>query len=323
MGLLVDGQWKDKWYETKKSGGRFVRQDAKFRNWVTSDGAPGPSGEGGFEAEKGRYHLYVSYACPWAHRTLIYRSLKSLQDHVSLSVVHWFMGEQGWTFEEGPGVVSDPINGARYIYNVYQAADPHFTGRCTVPILWDKKRSTIVSNESSEIIRRFNSAFDGVGARPGDYLPEAHREEIERLNARIYETVNNGVYRSGFATSQEAYEEAVVPLFETLDVLEERLGHSRFLCGSQPTEADWRLLPTLLRFDLVYYGHFKCNLRRIVDYENLWAYTRDLYQHAGVAETCNFEHAQRHYYQSHESVNPTRIVPKGPLLDFNQAHGRT
>jgi len=322
MGLLIDGEWHDQWYDTKSTGGRFKRQDAKFRNWVTPDGAPGPSGEGGFEAEPGRYHLYVSYACPWAHRTLIYRSLKGLTDMISLSVTHWFMGEKGWTFEDGPGVIKDDLNGADYIHNVYQKAKPDFTGRCTVPVLWDKERSTIVSNESAEIIRMFNDAFDGVGATPGDYLPEAHRADIDALNERIYHTVNNGVYKSGFATSQKAYEEAAKPLFETLDFLEDRLETQRFLCGGRPTEADWRLLPTLLRFDLVYYGHFKCNLRRIADYPNLWGYTRDLYQWPGVKETCNFEHAQRHYYESHETVNPTRIVPIGPEVDFDAPHDR-
>ncbi|MGF1510546.1 MAG: glutathione S-transferase family protein [Myxococcota bacterium] len=322
MGLLIDGQWHDRWYDTKSTGGRFKRQDSKFRNWVTPDGSPGPSGEGGFKAESGRYHLYVSYACPWAHRTLIYRSLKGLQSHIGLSVVHWLMGENGWTFDDGPGVIKDPNVDARFIYNVYQAADPKFTGRTTVPVLWDKERHTIVSNESSEIIRMFNSAFDELGATPADFLPEAHREEIDQLNARIYDTVNNGVYKCGFATSQEAYDEAIGPLFDTLDHLEERLETKRYLLGSQPTEADWRFLTTLLRFDLVYYGHFKCNIRRIADYKNLWAYTRDLYQYPGVRETFNMEHAQKHYYQSHETINPTRIVPRGPQLDFGAPHHR-
>jgi putative glutathione S-transferase len=322
MGLLIEGQWRDQWYDTKSSGGRFRRQEAGFRHWVTADGSPGPSGQGGFRAEAGRYHLYVSYACPWAHRTLIYRSLKGLQDMVGLSVVHWFMGDQGWTFEDGPGVVPDPHVGARTVYQIYQAADPGFTGRTTVPVLWDTQRKTIVSNESSEIIRMFDSAFDGLGARPGCTRPPELEREIDALNDRVYHTVNNGVYKSGFATTQEAYEEAVHPLFETLDHLEERLSTRRYLLGSQPTEADWRLLPTLLRFDLVYHGHFKCNLRRLVDYPHLWAYTRDLYQLPGVKETCNFDHAKRHYYQSHESINPARIVPVGPELDFDAPHDR-
>ncbi len=322
MGLLVEGQWRDRWYDTKKTGGRFVRGDAQFRNWITADGSPGPAGEGGFPAEAGRYHLYVSYACPWAHRTLIYRSLKGLTDMIGLSVTHWHMAENGWTFEDGPGVIPDPINNASYVYNIYQAADSNFTGRTTVPILWDKEKNTIVSNESSEIIRMFNSAFDGVGAVAGNYLPEEHRGEIESLNARIYDTLNNGVYKSGFATSQEAYEEAVVPLFETLDFLEDRLSTRRFLCGSSITEADLRLLPTLLRFDLVYFGHFKCNLRRLADYPNLWGYTRDLYQRPEIQRTCNFEHAKKHYYGSHTSVNPTTIVPIGPAIDFDAPHTR-
>lgn len=322
MGLLVEGEWRDSWYDTESHGGRFKRQDAQFRNWITPNGDPGPSGEGGFAAEPERYHLYVSYACPWAHRTLIYRAIKGLEQMIDLSVVHWFMGSEGWTFEAAEGVVPDPIHGARRAYEIYLAADPKYTGRVTVPILWDKKRSTIVSNESAEIIRMFNSAFDEAGATPGNYLPAAHRDEIDALNARIYDTVNNGVYKSGFATSQEAYEEAVVPLFDTLDFLEERLSRSRYLCGDAITEADWRLLPTLLRFDLVYHGHFKCNLRRIQDYPNLWAYTRDLYQQPGIAGTCNFDHAKRHYYASHESINPTRIVPAGPTIDFDAPHGR-
>lgn len=317
MGLLIDGVWHDKWYDTAKTGGRFQRSESQFRNWVTADGSPGPSGEGGFKAEPGRYHLYVSYACPWAHRTLIYRALKGLQDMIGLSVVHWYMGHEGWTFEDGPGVIGDPIHKATRMHQIYTAADPNYTGRVTVPVLWDKQRRTIVSNESADIIRMFNAAFDGVGALPEDYRPQAKRDEIEALNARIYDTVNNGVYRSGFATTQDAYEEAVAPLFETLDWLEDWLSRQRFLTGAEPTEADWRLLPTLLRFDLVYYGHFKCNLRRIVDYPNLWDYTRDLYQWPGVADTFNPMHAQRHYYESHPSINPHGVVPAGPIVDFD------
>ncbi|GGK29647.1 glutathione S-transferase family protein [Salinarimonas ramus] len=322
MGLLVDGRWQDQWYDTKSTGGRFKRSVSAFRNWVTPDGAPGPSGEGGFAAEPGRYHLYVSLACPWAHRTLIFRALKGLEGMISLSVVHWFMGEEGWTFEPGEGVVPDAINGARVLHQVYTAADPAYTGRVTVPVLWDKQRGTIVSNESAEIIRMLNSAFDGVGATPGDYYPRELREEIDAVNARVYDDVNNGVYKSGFATTQEAYEEAVRPLFETLDWLEARLGERRYLLGDRITEADWRLFTTLVRFDPVYVGHFKCNIRRIVDYPNLSGYLRELYQVPGVAETTNFTHIKRHYYESHESVNPSRVVPLGPQMDLGAPHGR-
>ena len=322
MGLLVDGQWQDRWYDTSSTGGKFVRKDAQFRNWVTPDGAPGPTGEGGFEAAAGRYHLYVSYACPWAHRTLIFRRLKGLEDAISVSVVHWYMAEDGWTFAPGPGVVADPINGAPFMRDVYTAADPHYTGRVTVPVLWDKERNMIVSNESSEIIRMLNSAFDGIGATPGDYCPEALRDEIDAVNERVYGDVNNGVYKSGFATSQEAYEEAVTTLFDTLDWLEERLGGQRYLVGDQITEADWRLFTTLLRFDPVYVGHFKCNVRRIVDYPNLWGYTRDLYQQPGVSDTVHMAHIKGHYYESHDTINPTRVVPVGPEIDFTAPHDR-
>ncbi len=314
MGLLVDGEWHDQWYDTAKSGGRFQRQDSAFRNWVTADGSPGPSGEGGFEAEPGRYHLYVSLACPWAHRALIFRALKGLEAMIDVSVVHWLMLDQGWTFAEGPGVVPDPIGGSRYLHQVYTRADPRYSGRVTVPVLWDKRRGTVVNNESSEIIRMFNSAFDGVGAKPGDYYPQALRGEIDQLNERIYGTVNNGVYKAGFATTQEAYEEAVGPLFETLDWLEERLDGRRFLTGDAVTEADWRLFTTLIRFDAVYVGHFKCNIRRIADYPRLSAYLRRLLAVEGVAETIDFGHIKRHYYESHRTINPTGIVPVGPDL---------
>lgn len=312
MGLLVEGRWQDQWYDTKKSGGRFQRSQSAFRNWVTADGAPGPSGEGGFRAEPGRYHLYVSLACPWAHRTLIFRRLKGLEGMISLSVVHWLMAENGWTFAEGEGVIPDPIGHARYLHEVYTRADPHYSGRVTVPVLWDKQRGTIVSNESAEIIRMLNTAFDGVGATEGDFCPAALREEIDALNDRIYDSVNNGVYKAGFATTQEAYEEAVAPLFETLDWLEDRLGSRRYLTGEQLTEADWRLFTTLIRFDPVYVGHFKCNIRRIADYPRLSAYLRALYHVEGVAGTVNFDHIKRHYYQSHRTINPTGIVPVGP-----------
>ncbi|WP_184799831.1 glutathione S-transferase family protein [Nitrospirillum iridis] len=322
MGLLVDGEWRDVWYETTSTGGRFVRKDSAFRHWVTADGAAGPSGEGGFKAEPGRYHLYVSLACPWAHRTLILRALKGLEDAISVSVVHWRMLEEGWTFTQGPGTVPDTVNGAHALYQVYLAADAHYTGRVTVPVLWDKQRRTIVNNESSEIIRMLNTAFDGVGATPGDYYPVALRPEIVALNSRIYDTVNNGVYKAGFATTQAAYEEAVAPLFNTLDWLDERLASRRFLTGDHVTEADIRLFTTLVRFDAVYVGHFKCNIRRIADYPNLSAYLRDLFQLPGVAATVNLEHIKRHYYESHRSINPTGIVPVGPALDFAAPHGR-
>lgn len=316
MGLLVDGQWTDRRHDTAASGGRFQRADSAFRNWVTPDGTPGPTGKGGFKAEPGRYHLYVSLACPWAHRTLIFRALKQLEGAISLSVVHWLTGEHGWTFDEGPDVVPDPIGGARRLYEVYLRSNPAYTGRVTVPVLWDKARGVIVSNESSEIIRMMNSAFDGVGAAPGDFYPAELRGEIDAVNARVYATLNNGVYKTGFATTQYAYEEAVRPLFATLDWLEDRLATNRYLCGGRLTEADWRLFTTLVRFDPVYNGHFKCNLRRLVDYPNLWDYTRELFQYPGVAATCDFWHIKHHYYQSHPSINPTRIVPVGPELDF-------
>ena len=322
MGLLIDGLWRDQWYDTKSTGGRFVRSDSRFRNWITADGSAGATGGGGFRAEPARYHLYVSLACPWAHRTLIFRALKGLEGMIGLSVVHWRMLENGWTFEDGPGVVPDPINGARYLYEVYGAADPSYTGRVTVPVLWDKARATIVNNESAEIIRMLNSAFDGVGAKPGDYYPVELRAEIDALNERIYHTVNNGVYKAGFATTQEAYEEAVGPVFDTLDGLDERLATRRYLCGDTLTEADWRLFTTLVRFDAVYVGHFKCNRRRIADYPNLWPYLRDLYAVPGVAATVNLQHIKGHYYESHRGINPTGIVPVGPDLDFTAPQER-
>ncbi|UWQ13868.1 glutathione S-transferase family protein [Aliiroseovarius sp. M344] len=322
MGLLQDGKWVDQWYDTKSSGGRFKRKDAQFRNWITADGSAGPSGDAGFKAEPDRYHLYVSLACPWAHRTLIFRALKGLEEMIPVSVVHWYMAEDGWTFDAGDGVVPDAVNSAEFMHQVYTAAKPDYSGRVTVPVLWDKKNKTIVSNESSEIIRMFNVAFDGVGAKDGDFYPAPLRADIDALNDRIYDTVNNGVYKAGFATSQEAYEEAVVPLFDTLDDLEQRLATQRYLTGSSITEADWRLFTTLVRFDPVYVGHFKCNLRRIVDYPNLWGYVRDLYQQPGVAATVNMEHIKNHYFASHETINPSRVVPKGPNIDFEAPHDR-
>jgi putative glutathione S-transferase len=322
LGLLVDGIWADQWYDTRGTGGRFVRQASAFRNWVTADGAPGPTGAEGCKAEPGRYHLYVSFACPWAHRTLIFRKLKRLEHMISVSVVHWLMAENGWTFADGPGVVPDPIHGARFLHELYTRAQPNYTGRVTVPVLWDKSTDTIVNNESSEIIRMFNSAFDECGAAPGDYYPQDLRPEIEAWNARIYDTVNNGVYKAGFATSQDAYEAAFNELFATLDVLEAHLGSHRYLAGQRLTEADWRLFTTLLRFDPVYVGHFKCNLRRIADYPNLSGYLRDLYQVPGVADTVNMQHIKGHYYQSHRTINPTGIIAAGPAINLALPHGR-
>jgi putative glutathione S-transferase len=321
--MLVDGKWHDVWYDTKASKGRFVRSEAQFRNWITQDGSAGPSGKAGFKAEPDRYHLYVSLACPWAHRVLIYRKLKGLEDMLPYSAVNAYMGAEGWTFEPGPGVIPDTINNAKRIYEVYLAADPHYSGRATVPIIWDKKKNTIVTNESAEIIRMLNTAFDKVGAKTNhDYYPEALRAEIDELNDYIYPKLNNGVYMSGFATTQEAYEEAVTGVFEALDKLDERLATRRYLTGPQITEADWRLFTTLARFDPVYHGHFKCNLRRLVDYPNLSGYLRDLYQVPGVAETLDVPYCKQHYYGSHESINPHRIVPVGPVIDYSAPHDR-
>ncbi len=316
MGLLVEGKWQDQWYDTKRSGGRFQRQESRFRDWIS------PDGDSVFQAEPGRYHLYVSLACPWAHRALIIRKLKDLEDVLPVSVVHWHMAEYGWEFREGPGATGDPLHGADFLHQVYTKADPNYTGRVTVPILWDKNTGTIVNNESSEIIRMLNSAFNAYGKAEIDFYPEDLRAEIDTVNERVYHTVNNGVYKSGFATSQDAYEEAVTALFDSLDWLEERLSSQRYLAGGRITEADWRLFTTLIRFDPVYVGHFKCNIRRLVDYPNLWNYTRELYQVPGVAETVNMEHIKRHYYGSHKTINPTGIVPKGPDLDFSAEHDR-
>ncbi len=313
MGLLIDGVWHDQWYDTAKSGGRFVRQQSRFRNTVTADGSSG------FPAAAGRYHLYVSLACPWAHRTLIFRALKGLEAMIGVSVVDPFMGNQGWSFGGAP----DTVNGAQYLHQVYTKADPQYSGRVTVPVLWDMHQGTIVNNESAEIIRMFNSAFDGVGARVGlDFYPEVLRPEIDRINAFVYDNVNNGVYRCGFATTQEAYEEAFAALFSALDELEARLSRQRYLVGDRLTEADWRLFTTLVRFDPVYVGHFKCNLRRLMDYPHLWNYLLELYQVSGVAETVNLTHIKRHYYESHTSINPTRVVPKGPAIDYTAPHNR-
>lgn len=322
MGLLIDGKWHDQWYDTSSTGGRFVRSDAQFRNWITADGSAGPSGAGGFPAEAGRYHLYVSLACPWAHRVLIMRVLKGLEGMIGVSVVNPYMAEHGWTFDAGPGVVADPIGHAQYLYQVYLRAQPDYSGRVTVPILWDRHHNTIVNNESSEIIRMLDSAFDGVGAKAGDYSPAALLPEIDAINSEIYEAVNNGVYKAGFATSQEIYEQEVSKLFDCLDGLESRLSRQRYLVGEHLTEADWRLFTTLIRFDSVYYGHFKCNLKRLADYPNLWSYTRELYQRQGVAATVNFDHIKQHYYRSHSGINPNGIVPLGPILDLNRAPDR-
>ncbi len=322
MGLLVDGVWQDTWYDTKSTGGKFVRKDARFRNWVTADGSAGPSGKAGFKAEAGRYHLYISHACPWAHRTLIFRRLKGLEDLISLSVVDPDMMDKGWSFSDAPGTIPDSIHGAKHMFEVYTKADPTFTGRVTVPVLWDKSQSTIASNESSEIIRMFNSAFDNLTGNNADYYPQDLRADIDAVNDRIYNTVNNGVYKCGFATTQEAYETAFVELFDTLDVLEDRLSGQRYLVGDRVTEADWRLFTTLVRFDPVYFGHFKCNKRRIADYPNLSNYLRDLYQMPGIAGLTHMDHIKRHYFYSHESINPTRIVPLGPEIDLDAPHDR-
>jgi putative glutathione S-transferase len=322
MSLMVNGELRPQWLQSEQAEGEFVRQDSQFRHWITADGSPGPSGEGGFPAAAGRYHLYVSYACPWAHRTLIYRALKGLEDLISVSVVHPDMGEAGWKFAEFPGATPDTVNGHRFMHEVYRQAQADYSGIVTVPVLWDKQRQTIVNNESSEIIRMFNQAFNHLTGNHDDYYPAALRDEIDAINAVVYDNVNNGVYRCGFASTQAAYELAFDRLFETLDRLEERLARQRYLVGAQVTEADWRLLPTLLRFDPVYVGHFKCNLRRIADYPQLSNYLRDLYQRPGIAATFNLEHAKRHYYMSHEFLNPGRIIPKGPALDYAAPHDR-
>ncbi|MGY1530709.1 glutathione S-transferase family protein [Luteimonas sp. A649] len=321
MGLLIDGRWVDQWYDTSSTGGRFVRTDAQFRSWITPDGRPGPSGEGGFVAEPGRYRLYVCLACPWAHRTLIFRALKGLEEMIPVSVVNPYMGEHGWSFAPGDGVVLDP-EGARYLYEVYLRARSDYSGRVTVPVLWDQARHTIVNNESAEIIRILNSAFDDVGAQPGDYAPPALLPDIDALNARVYDAINNGVYKAGFATGQDVYEQEVGRLFDALDDMDRRLAGQRYLLGERVTEADWRLFTTLLRFDPVYHGHFKCNLRRIADYPHLSGYLRQLYQWPGVAGTVDFDHIKQHYYRSHPTINPNGIVPLGPVQDLDAPHGR-
>jgi glutathionyl-hydroquinone reductase len=323
MGLLVDGVWLDDSHDKNRmQNGRFNRPTTRYRNFVTADGSPGPTGEGGFPAEAGRYHLYVSPACPWAHRTIIFRRLKELEGAISMSTVSWHMGDQGWNFDRNEGSSGDDVNGKSKMSEIYLLADPRYTGRCSVPVLWDKKCRTIVSNESSEIIRMFNSAFDAFTNERTDYYPAELRKDIDAVNEVVYATVNNGVYRTGFAITQEAYEEAFRSLFKSLDELEQRLSKQRYLAGKKLTEADWRLFSTLIRFDAVYVGHFKCNLRRIADYPNLSNYVRDLYQVPGVAETVKLDHIKRHYYGSHRKLNPHGIVPLGPELDFAAPHDR-
>ena len=323
MGQLVEGVWHDVWYDTKTSGGKFVRSNAKFRNWITADGSAGPTGDSGFAAESGRYHLYISNACPWAHRTMVFRALKNLEEHISVSVVHPDMLSDGWTFEKDDnGANGDALFDLPFVRDIYIRADPQISGRVTVPILWDKKTGTIVSNESSEIIRMFNSAFDAITGNTLDLWPTEMRDAIEVVNSRVYDTVNNGVYKAGFATTQSAYDDAIGPLFESLNWLEGLLGQNRYLLGDTISEADWRLWTTLIRFDPVYHLHFKCNRKRIVDYPNIWAFTRELYQWPGVAATVNMEHIVRHYHYSHETINPNRIIPTNPVLDYNAPHGR-
>lgn len=317
MGQLIDGKWSSQWYDTKNTGGKFVRSQAGFRNWVTADGAAGPSGEGDFKAEAGRYHLYVSLACPWAHRTLIFRKLKNLEGLIDVSVVSPKMpDETGWSFKKDEGSTGDLLLGKDLLWQVYTEAEPEYSGRVTVPVLWDKQKKTIVSNESSEIIRMFNSAFDELTGNTDDYYPEALRPRIDEINARVYDDINNGVYKAGFATSQEAYSEAVTKLFAALDWVEGLLGDNAYLTGDSITEADWRLFTTLVRFDAVYVGHFKCNLRRIADYPNLSHYLKALYEVPGVKDTVDLDHIRTHYYWSHPTINPHRIIPIGPELEF-------
>lgn len=317
MGLLQDGKWVDQWYDTKLTGGRFVRTSTQFRNWITKDGSAGPTGIGGFKAESGRYHLYLSLACPWASRTLIMRALKGLEEHISISVVHPLMLENGWTFEEADGVIADTEMRSDYLYQVYLAAQPDYTGRVTVPVLWDKKTKTIVNNESAEIMRMFNTAFNDITGNTDDYYPEDLQAEIDEMNAFVYPNINNGVYKAGFATSQAVYEKEVKALFQALDKLEALLSSQNYLVGNTFTEADIRLFTTLVRFDAVYYGHFKTNSRRLIDYPNLWNYTKRIYNMPGISETVNFDHIKKHYYGSHKTINPTGIVPVGPDLDWS------
>lgn len=323
MGLLVDGVWKDEWYDTASTSGKFERSASQVRNWITADGSPGPTGMGGFKAEHGRYHLYVSLACPWAHRTLIFRALKGLTESISVSVVHPVMLENGWTFETNfLGATGDTINNKRFMYELYQQIDSHYTGRVTVPLLWDKQQNKAVSNESADIIRMLNEAFNSIGATPLNLYPAALHEDINAVNARIYDRVNNGVYKAGFATQQAPYDEAVNALFAELDALEKHLAHNRYLVGTTLTEADWRLFTTLVRFDSVYVSHFKCNHKRLIDYPHLHAYTRELYQRAEIADTVNQDHIKEHYYRSHPTINPAGIIPIGFPLRLHEPHER-
>jgi putative glutathione S-transferase len=322
MGLLVEGKWQDVWYDTKASKGKFQREQAQLRNWVTASGDPGPTGIGGFKAESGRYHLYVSLACPWAHRTLIFRKLKGLESHISVSVVSPDMLSKGWTFDKTTGASGDELFGFDFMHQVYTQNQSDYTGRVTVPVLWDKQQNCIVSNESSEIIRMFNSAFNHITGNDLDFYPETQQQTIDEVNEFVYHNINNGVYKTGFATTQDAYEEAYTALFSALDKLEDTLSKQRYLTGDTITEADWRLFTTLIRFDPVYFGHFKCNKQQIEQYDNISQYVRDLYQIEGVAETVDFYHIKRHYYFSHTMINPTQVVPLGPDIDYNRPHNR-
>jgi glutathionyl-hydroquinone reductase len=322
MGYVKDGKWIDQWYDTKATNGRYIRKPSTFRNWITKDGNPGPTGTGGFIAEKDRYHLYISLACPWAHRALIYRAIKGLENIITISSVNALMKSKGWTFEEGLGVIPDKINNKKYLYEIYLQVDPLYEGRSTVPILWDKKKSTIVNNESADIIRMLNSSFDDVDALEGDYYPIKYRSKIDKMNDYIYNNINNGVYKSGFSTTQDAYDEAVTILFNGLDYLEDILSKNRYLLGNVITESDWRLVPTLFRFDSVYHGHFKCNKKKLSEYPNLSGYTRELYQFPGVKETVDIEYSKLHYYGSHETINPHGIIAHGPDVDFSLKHDR-
>lgn len=323
MSLMINGKLHSDWLDAEIMDGEFIRQDSQFRNWVTIDGTAGPSGKDGFKAEENRYHLYVSHACPWAHRTLIFRKLKALDDIISVSVVHPHMGKKGWRFEDYPGATGDTLYNHEFMHQLYTQAEPHYSGIVTVPVLWDKQRETIVNNESSEIIRMLNSSFNQWTDNHYDYYPAALREQIDQINKRIYNNINNGVYRTGFAATQKAYEKNYSRLFDALDYIEELLGKQQYLTGTQITEADWRLFTTLIRFDAVYVGHFKCNKRRIKDYSNLYNFMLELYQWPGIAETVNFEHIKQHYYYSHTEINPTQIVPKGPEQDLTKSHNRS
>ncbi|MDO6425890.1 glutathione S-transferase family protein [Thalassotalea sp. 1_MG-2023] len=322
MGLLVDGVWHDTWYDTKENKGKFKREQAQLRHWITKDGSAGPSGDAGFKAESGRYHLYVCLACPWAHRTLIFRALKGLAPHIGVSIVSPDMLDKGWSFDETKAGVGDELYDSAYLYQLYLRHNAQYSGRVTVPMLWDKKQQCIVNNESAEIIRMFNSAFDDITGNTVDFYPTTLQHDIDEINTFVYDNINNGVYKTGFATTQSAYEEAYENLFSALDDIEQLLATKRYLVGEQITEADWRLFTTLIRFDAVYFGHFKCNKRMIEQYPNLANYVRELFQVPHVAETVNFKHIKRHYYFSHDMINPTQIVPVGPDIDYHTAHNR-